>query len=557
MKMKLKRELGLFERKNAQSFNITDGEDGISSIPIEVWGQGAVSDTIQHSDENPEILLEILDDFIDLEFLKNEEERIRIELISNKSKVDELEIKVKQIPSYEKIIKDREGKIKRLKKDKVGDLVKYHDALNKEKEFRESLIEDIKNLKDTYKDILQDTDVFDAVIALDDKNIEIGKDEFTEVKDLVSQIAIFVNEKSNELNTELEEKLDKLRVQIRSWKSKELKIQQEIDKKKIELKSKGIPFDIGEINQLSRDLIEYQKELSRIQKDEKRLKEINKSHKQLIKERFESKSKIYLLRKNLASELNKNLKDTVEGFEVHVSFKEGKLSPKFTSHLKNTMDYRTVNVGKADIISELYNPQEFIEALLKKKMDRLERYETQGRKIFSKLDIKELIDSYLVNNKFKELETILYEDKPSIKVIKRIKGSDGKTNIIRKSLAKLSLGQQQSILLAILLHSKNKYPLLIDQPEDNLDSEFIYKTIVSNLKKIKEKRQVIIVTHNANIAVLADAELIIPLKSTSERSIVVDRGSIDKKSIREQSCSILEGGERAFKKRRDLYNLNK
>ena len=85
-------------------------------------------------------------------------------------------------------------------------------------------------------------------------------------------------------------------------------------------------------------------------------------------------------------------------------------------------------------------------------------------------------------------------------------------------MSQLSLGQQQSILLAILLHSKNNYPLIIDQPEDNLDSEFIYKSIVRNLRRIKEKRQVIIVTHNPNIGVLGDAELIIPLKSTSVKS---------------------------------------
>jgi predicted ATPase len=57
---------------------------------------------------------------------------------------------------------------------------------------------------------------------------------------------------------------------------------------------------------------------------------------------------------------------------------------------------------------------------------------------------------------------------------------------------------------------------LIDQPEDNLDSEFIYKTIVKTLRKIKEQRQVIIVTHNPNIAVLGDAEVAIEFKSCEE-----------------------------------------
>ena len=117
------------------------------------------------------------------------------------------------------------------------------------------------------------------------------------------------------------------------------------------------------------------------------------------------------------------------------------------------------------------------------------------------------------------------------------------------------MGQQQSILLAILIQSKSTIPLLIDQPEDNLDSEFIYKTIVTNLRKIKETRQVIVVTHNPNIAVLGDAELVIPLKSTSIKTHIVNRGSIDNEQTRQLCCDILEGGKQAFLSRQEIYGL--
>ncbi len=119
----------------------------------------------------------------------------------------------------------------------------------------------------------------------------------------------------------------------------------------------------------------------------------------------------------------------------------------------------------------------------------------------------------------------------------------------------MSLGQQQSVLLGILMLSKSKKPLIIDQPEDHLDSEFIFKTIVKNLRKIKETRQVIIVTHNPNIAVLGDAELIIPLKSTSIKSFVIGDGSIDRKDTRDVCCEILEGGHSAFIQRKRIYGI--
>ncbi|MDC9723408.1 MAG: AAA family ATPase, partial [Urechidicola sp.] len=159
-------------------------------------------------------------------------------------------------------------------------------------------------------------------------------------------------------------------------------------------------------------------------------------------------------------------------------------------------------------------------------------------------------------NQREDLESLEYEDLPSILVTKDYEDEvTGEAKHITKPLANLSLGQQQSILLAILLHSKSRNPLLIDQPEDNLDSEFIYKTIVSNLRKIKESRQVIIVTHNPNIAILGDAELIVPLKSSSTRSVIYDRGSVDNEKSRKISCAILEGGERAFRRRKDIYGI--
>lgn len=72
---------------------------------------------------------------------------------------------------------------------------------------------------------------------------------------------------------------------------------------------------------------------------------------------------------------------------------------------------------------------------------------------------------------------------------------------------------------------------------------------------LTEHRQVIIVTHNANIAVLGDAELILPLRGASEISIVRDRGSIDTELTKQMVCTILEGSPKAFKRRREMYGF--
>jgi ABC-type cobalamin/Fe3+-siderophores transport system ATPase subunit len=124
-----------------------------------------------------------------------------------------------------------------------------------------------------------------------------------------------------------------------------------------------------------------------------------------------------------------------------------------------------------------------------------------------------------------------------------------------RDFAKLSLGQQQSVLLALMLSSSTDRPLIIDQPEDNLDGEFIYKTLVPVLRRAKERRQVIIVTHNPNVAVLGDAELIVVLRAISDRGGVVARGSIDEPVTRDATCAILEGAREAFLRRAKIYGI--
>ena len=86
-----------------------------------------------------------------------------------------------------------------------------------------------------------------------------------------------------------------------------------------------------------------------------------------------------------------------------------------------------------------------------------------------------------------------------------------------------------------------------------MDNRFIYEDVVKILREMKEKRQIIMVTHNANIPVLGDSELIVVLNATNDYCEIEDRGSIDRNSIRENVKNIMEGGEEAFRKRAEKY----
>ena len=125
-----------------------------------------------------------------------------------------------------------------------------------------------------------------------------------------------------------------------------------------------------------------------------------------------------------------------------------------------------------------------------------------------------------------------------------------------KNITKLSHGQRGTIYLQLKLAANIfSETIIYDQPEDDLDNEFIMSDLVSIFKKIKKYRQVIIVSHNANLVVNADSEQVIVAKN-EDSSLSYIAGSLENPTINEQICKILEGGKEAFKNREMKYGFN-
>src|SRR6266704_2576893 len=127
-----------------------------------------------------------------------------------------------------------------------------------------------------------------------------------------------------------------------------------------------------------------------------------------------------------------------------------------------------------------------------------------------------------------------------------------------RALEDLSTGQKATAVLLLLLLESDA-PLMVDQPEDDLDNRFITEGVVPRMRDEKHRRQFVFSTHNANIPVLGDAELILGLSASGEAGQGSGRippehmGSIDSKRVRELVEEILEGGKEAFEMRRLKY----
>lgn len=124
---------------------------------------------------------------------------------------------------------------------------------------------------------------------------------------------------------------------------------------------------------------------------------------------------------------------------------------------------------------------------------------------------------------------------------------------------KISMGQNAVALLLLILNASyalnDNRPLLMDQPEDDLDNSYIYSTLVKEFRNSKKKRQVIISTHNPNIPVAADAESIMVLKYNGTHSYLDSSGSIDSSVTAKAVLETMEGGKEAIQRRMDKYNI--
>lgn len=124
-----------------------------------------------------------------------------------------------------------------------------------------------------------------------------------------------------------------------------------------------------------------------------------------------------------------------------------------------------------------------------------------------------------------------------------------------RAMNRLSGGQQVSLLLSLLLESDDTRPLVIDQPEDELDKSYLFDTVLPALHRLKGQRQVVLVTHDANIVVNGDADQVICLQADADTGWVAAQGAIEQPEIRQAILTVLDGGADAFELRSRKYGF--
>ena len=535
--------------------NTTDSANGLTQLQIESFGQGETTETIQHCDKDQGVLTAFFDSFIDFENLKVDDENICQELLDNQGKIERLIFEVKNKPQVIQAKKNADEQASALKAKNAKEVVELEQGLANERALRKEMVDNLNNLITGIQKGFDNKSLFEMVLKLQEDKIVIGKQEFSDVKQIIENYKNQIKEHAKNVKVDSSNVVNQLNSKLKEWNEKESTSQNRIEEIRKEIESKGGRLDIAFIRKITKDASDFALKLKELDLKEKELENLIGERKHIIERRKIIKKNIFNKRYSFIYTVNQNLRATVIDFNIDISIDEGVHSPELATIIKDAMGWRTTQVPRADLIVNNISHNQLLNCINKKDTSLIKNIKLNGFDVFSDSDATQIITNLSVMGIKGQIQRCQYEDIIKITLTRKIVDKDEKDIYLKKDFSQLSLGQQQSIILSILLFSNRNCPLLIDQPEDNLDSEFIYKTLVKNLRRIKEHRQVIIVTHNANIAVLGDAELIIPLKSTSEKTHIMDRGSIDNSSTKKVTCTILEGGEKAFIKRKEIYNI--
>jgi ATPase subunit of ABC transporter with duplicated ATPase domains len=252
----------------------------------------------------------------------------------------------------------------------------------------------------------------------------------------------------------------------------------------------------------------------------------------LLRELFERRKDRTALREGVARELSEKL-----GPDIRVTIAQHDDRTAYRAQLNDAFRGSGKQYGRLiDAIVARMPPHDFARQVM--------GGAAQG--LVEQLDIDGERASWLVGH-LRGTTTIYDIEAVELNDVPRIELKDG---LDYKDSSELSTGQKCTTILPILLLESEK-PLLIDQPEDNLDNAFIYHTVVRKLRELKKHRQLIFVTHNPNIPVLGDAGQVIVLTSSGRLASVEACGTVD--DVKGHVAMILEGGQEAFTERRKRY----
>jgi ABC-type Mn2+/Zn2+ transport system ATPase subunit len=509
---------------------VTD-EGYIDFFLLEHYSQKQIYEIAQE----PNSLRERIDNSIpDLELLKNSRELTKREFLEKSTGIRTIQQQVTGKGKLQTEIRDLETSINLLQQSGIATLLLSKDKFSNEE----------KSVTDFSNQILDRENKFDELISA----IEITDIDFTNFEQTHSQQLSRFSKLVVDGLKKIKDDLEKLKgdttklktdfdasVSTSSWNADRDTKVSEFEAKKLELQNQGIN-DIKNYESLTLSKGDKESLLAQIFLLESTLHSELSERSRLQGEYLAKSKEITDLRRTF-------LTNTLQDGKVKISIKQFRNRTDFITNLRKIIQREDHYQAGIDYLADLCFT------------GNVEHNIISVRDLFLKIRRGEAVtgvDGHFVNlvtsmndAQIDEIELLLPEDE--IEVQYRTSSSAS-----YKSLSTASAGQKTTAILTFLL-SYGAAPLILDQPEDDLDNRLVYDLVVDRLKKAKEHRQIIVVTHNANIPVNGDAEYIISMNSESKTLEVLHTGTVEQHNIKKEICDVMEGSEEAFDMRYKRY----
>jgi hypothetical protein len=254
---------------------------------------------------------------------------------------------------------------------------------------------------------------------------------------------------------------------LTSWKNRDAKAMVEIEEKTRVLEAAGIKLDMAYIQKLARDEAEANQNIVKIESWKKKLKELQEQRAILLEARWAARHRIAMLRTGYAITASATLKSALTDLQVSLKFASDAYSPDAEGQITQAMGWRTVQVPRAKIIVQQLTVPKLLQAMERNDVSALVGLSDQGVTLFDTHEAAQILEKLRVPPVRFALERIAIDDLPRLSVTRMV-GQPPRA--LTRDFAQLSLGQQQSILLALVLSSKSNNPLIIDQPDHNSDA---------------------------------------------------------------------------------------
>ncbi|MDQ3192758.1 MAG: PHP domain-containing protein [Bacteroidota bacterium] len=515
------------------SWEIIADEGYIDFFEYEHYSQKQIYEIAQE----PNALRERIDKAIDgIDQIKREREQLKNQFLEKSASIRTIGQLISGKGKIETKIKDLDANIKKLQQSGIAELLTSKEKFSKEEEALNEFKSKIEEKENAIQSLINTFEIQDIVYSNFNEIHQNELKAFSQsaidgMQQIKSELDI-LKDKSLLLKSNFEESLNNTQ-----WRKDYSINVKDFNTKKLELEKEGINY-IANFEKLTQEKAELEKEIENID-----TKAIIKNEN--IAERLELQIQFTDFSKQISKKRSEFINSILQDGKVKINIKSFRNHTDYETRLRKILQ-REGNTFQSDI-----------DELMKICFNgNVEQKLKEVREVFFKIrngeDVSNVVSGHfvkLVNSlndaQIDEIELLLPEDEIEVQY-------KPTPDSAFKSLSTASAGQKTTAILTFIL-SYGKVPLILDQPEDDLDNRLVYDLIVDRLKHAKKKRQIIVVTHNANVPVNGDAELIISMDTNSKNLKVLNTGTVEQELIKKEICSIMEGGEIAFEMRSKRY----